>query len=788
MKKILVHLVFISACTLCASAVLPDFQKDALGVVFTHDGIVTRVDVWGERIIRVTHKPAASGNTASSLTVVSKPERVSWTLAEERGDIVLTTPALRVHIAKSSGAVRFLNDRDATILCETVKGTSLQPATIGSAKETLAVRQQFVLDPAEAIYGLGQHQDGVMNYVGTSVHLQQKNTMVAVPVLLSSKGYAVLWDNPAVTDVDAGKTDRGVLAWSSEAGAAVDYYFAYGPEPDRAIAGYRTLTGAVPLFGKWAWGLWQSRERYASQQELLGVASEYRKRQVPFDGLVQDWQYWAPLKQETAEGGWGSHAFEKSRYPDPVAMMKTLHDEHVHLIISVWAKFEVTKSGTSIPNLQHLEAVGGAYDPAIPFAFPKGLGKWYDPFNEKARSVYWKDISQQLFSLGVDGWWLDASEAELSGKWGEFRNFTTAKGSGASVFNAYPLEHTRAVYEGQRGESRDKRVFILTRSAYAGQQRNAAVTWSGDIKGTWDVFKKQIPAGLNFCASGIPYWNTDIGGFFGGDPDDPKYAELFTRWFEFGAFNSMFRIHGTGKPKEIWRWNEATQAAMKDVIDLRYHLMPYIYSVSWMVTHGGYTMMRPLVMDFARDAKVYGIADQFMFGPAFLVNPVTQAGVQTRQVYLPSGTKWTDFWTGDTLDGGRTVEAAAPTGHIPLYVRAGSIIPYGPAIQFADAKADPIELRIYPGANCAFTLYEDEGDNYDYEKGIHATILVRWDEKKKQLTIGARQGEFPGMLKNRTFRIVLVKSGHGNGIASFEKADASVQYNGTEVTIPLPGT
>lgn len=785
MKKLSLHFVIMSVCTMCALGVSPDFQKDALGIALTHDGIVTRVDVWGERIIRVTHKPVSSGNIAASLTVVSKPERVSWTLAEEGDDVVLATPALKVHVTKSSGAVRFLNDRGEPVLCEIANGTQFQSATVGGAPP-LAVRQQFTLDPAEAIYGLGQHQDGVMNYVGTSVHLQQRNTMVAIPVLLSSKGYAVLWDNPAVTDVDAGKTDRGVLAWSSEAGTAVDYYFSYGPEPDRAIAGYRTLTGAAPLFGKWAWGLWQSRERYASQQELLDIASEYRKRQVPFDGLVQDWQYWAPLNQETGEGGWGSHAFEKSRYPDPAGMLKTLHDEHVHLIISVWAKFEVMKSGTSIPNLRHLEAVDGAYNPAIPFAFPKGLGKWYDPFNGKARSVYWKDISRQLFSLGVDGWWLDASEPELSGKWGEFRNFNTAKGPGASVFNAYPLEHTRAVYEGQRGENSGKRVFILTRSAYAGQQRNAAVTWSGDIKGTWDVFKKQISAGLNFCASGIPYWNTDIGGFFGGDPADPKYAELFTRWFEFGAFNPMFRIHGTGKPKEIWRWDEATQAAMKDAINLRYHLMPYIYSISWMVTHEGYTMMRPLVMDFPNDAKVYGIADQFTFGPAFLVNPVTQAGAKARQVYLPSGTTWTDFWTGDMLGGGQTVEAAAPVGRMPLYVRAGSIIPYGPDIQFAGAKADPIELRVYPGANGTFTLYEDEGDNYNYEKGIYATIPFTWDDKAGVLTIGKRTGSFPGMLKTRTFRVVWVAPGHGVGLDSTPKADAKVVYDGREDAVHGP--
>ena len=771
MKKILLHLTLAGATTTLAHAASTDIKKDATGLTLTTGSCITRVEVWNEGIIRVTHRLPASAPEPASLSVIAKPSRMAWKFADDGGDVVLMTSALKVRVAKSSGAVRFLDEKDASILSETENGVSLTPATVGGIS-TLAVRQQFALDPSEAIYGLGQHQDGVMNYVGMSVHLLQENTKVAVPVLLSSKGYAVLWDNPAVTDVDAGKTDKGVLAWSSEAGAAVDYYFLFGPEPDQAIAGYRALTGAAPMFGKWGWGLWQCRERYQSQKELLDVVGIFRKRGVPLDGVIQDWRYWDPAP-------WGSHEFDPKRYPNPTAMMDELHRNNAHLLISVWAKFD-----TGIPNLAELENAGAAYDRVIPYVFPKGQGKWYDPFSAEGRRIYWKQVSKQIFSHGVDGWWLDASEAELSGKWGEFRDFKTAAGPGALVFNAYPLMHTTSVYKGQRAETSAKRVFILTRSAYAGQQRNAAVTWSGDIRGTWDVLKKQIPAGLNFIASGIPYWNTDIGGFFGGDPADPKYAELFTRWFQFGAFCPMFRIHGTGKPKEIWRWDDATQAVLKDVINLRYHLLPYIYSVAWKVTHDGYTMMRPLVMDFRNDSGVRSIPDQFMFGPALLVNPVTQAGAQTRHVYLPSGTTWTDFWTGQNSSGGQTLEAAAPIQSIPLYVRAGSIIPYGPAIQFAAAKADPIELRVYPGADGAFTLYEDEGDNYNYEKGVRATIPIAWNEKKQELTIGARQGEFPGMLRNRTFRIVWVKPGHGASLNSAEKADAEVKYQGKAVTVP----
>jgi alpha-D-xyloside xylohydrolase len=465
-------------------------------------------------------------------------------------------------------------------------------------------------------------------------------------------------------------------------------------------------------------------------------------------------------------------------------MVKTLHAEHAHLMVVAWAKFDITNSGVSIPNLQALEAVNGAYNPPIPYVFPPGRGKWYDPYNSGAREIYWSEISRYLFSVGVDAWWLDASGPELSRKWGEFRDFMTAKGSGALVYNAYPLEHTRTVYEGQRAQTSSKRVFILTRSAYAGQQRNAAVTWSGDICGRWGVLQQQIPAGLNFTASGIPYWNTDIGGFFGSNPDDPQYAELFTRWFQFGSFNPMFRVHGTDKPKEVWRFDPATQEILIDYINLRYHLLPYIYSVSWMVTHTGYTMMRPLVMDFRNDARTRKIGDQFMFGPALLVNPVTEPGAQSREIYLPEGTPWIDFWTGQSVQGGQSINASAPIKTMPLYVRAGSIVPYGPTIQYSshDAAA-PIELRIYPGADGNFTLYEDEGDNYDYEHGAYATIPMRWNERRHTLTIGSRQGSYPGMQKEREFRIVWVSPGHGNSISPTEKADKIVQYQGRELRI-----
>lgn len=785
-NRFAVHL-FAAALMLAVHASAQTVSNDASGVTIDTGSGLTRVEIWGDRIARVLHTPTTVLPTTPSRAVTASPGSVAWQFQNNGDHVLLTAPNFTARVETASGKVSFLDPASATVLSESTGGTTLTPTTVGSpATPSHVVTQKFDLPAGESIYGLGQHQGGIMDWVGESVTLQQKNAYVAVPVSLSNKGYALLWDNPAVTTVDAGKTTAGSLSWSSEAGDAVDYYFCYGPDPDEAIAGYRTLTGSAPMFGKWAWGFWQCKERYTSQSELLGVVSQYRSLGIPIDGIIQDWQYWPALNHSTATGGWGSHEFDPARYPDPEGMMDTLHSQNVHALISVWAKFDVTNGGVSIPNLQQLEAVGAAFNPAIPYVYPAGQGKWLDPFNAAGRQVYWNQISEKIFSKGLDGWWLDATEAEFSGNWGEFRNFNTAMGPGAKVYNAYPLMDTTGVYQGQRAETSAKRAIILTRSAYAGQQRNAAITWSGDIGASWDVFQKQIPAGLNFTATGIPYWNTDIGGFFSGNPATDSYAELFTRWFQYGAFCPMFRVHGTNYAKEVWRFPTATQPILKDFIHLRYHLLPYIYSTSWKVTHEGYTMMRPLVMDFRTDPQAQGIGDQFMFGPALLVNPVTSAGATSRSVYLPAGTEWFDFWTGLKQGGGQTVQASAPIDKLPLYVRAGSILPYGPAIQYAMESVDPIELRVYTGADGSFTLYEDEGDNYNYESGTHATIPFTWDEAAGQLTIGARQGTFPGMLANRTFKVVFVSPVHGAGLDQSASPDEVVSYTGNAVTVTAP--
>ncbi|HVW21201.1 MAG TPA: TIM-barrel domain-containing protein [Opitutaceae bacterium] len=713
------------------------------------------VQIWNDRVVHVTH--GGGGEARPSLTVVSRPQLPAQPYSRHG----MTTPLLDVRLGEG-GRVEIFDRAGRRIV-----GEADTPPGPG-------VRQSFTLDPDEAIYGLGQQPDGALDRVGRVVHLEQRNGRTAVPVLLSSKGYVLLWDNPAITDVDVGRAARDRVTWASEAGRGVDYYVCFGPSPEEAMRAYRELTGNAPMMAEWTLGFWQCRERYRSQEELLGVVAEYRRRGVPLDGIIQDWQYWVP-------GTWGSHAFDPSRYPDPKGMVEAVHRAHAHIIISVWPKFDLGQAHTA-----ELEKAGALYAPVYPSVYPKGQNRWYDAFNPRARRIYWRQISESLFRLGIDGWWLDASEPELSGKWGEFRQQMTAAGPAAEVYNAYPLEHTAGLYQGQRAESSAKRVFLLTRSAYAGQQRNSAVTWSGDIQGTWEVLRQQIPAGLNFVASGIPYWNTDTGGFFGGDPADPKYAELFTRWFQFSAFCPMFRVHGTNRPKEIWRWDPATQRVLADFINLRYRLLPYIYSTAHAVTLGG-SMMEPLPMAFPGDPSLAVVTDQYLFGPALMACPVTAPGASSRPVDLPRGADWTDFWTGRSFSGGSVITGDAPISRMPIFVRAGSILPYGPAIQYAGEKPGaPVEIRVYPGADGDFSLYEDEGDNYDYERGESSTIAFHWDDTARTLSIAARRGEFPGMVRERKFRIVAVAPGRGAGLGPSDSVDAEIGYDGSAATVRLP--
>lgn len=511
-----------------------------------------------------------------------------------------------------------------------------------------------------------------------------------------------------------------------------------------------------------AYGFWQCRERYFSQQQILETVSQFRKRQIPIDLIVQDWQYWG-------SHGWGAYQWDESQYPNPEELVKGLHDQDVHFMISVW------------PNPQ---GIAGNALKSNNYMIPGT--EWVDQSNPAAREMRWKYLKDAFFQIGMDAWWKDATEPGDDGNAMGGRDIFI--GSGDLYRNAYPLFANQTVYEGQRNTDPSKRVCILTRSAFPGQQRYAMALWCGDIAGNWDGFRRQIPAGLHVCLTGLPYWTTDCGGFF--RPRDQyqsdDFADLLTRWFQYSTFSPVQRMHGYQSETEFWKFPKA-QDTLIEYDRLRYRLLPYIYSLAWQVTSNDYTIMRALPMDFLNDTKVYDISDQYMFGPAFLVNPVTQPKATSRSVHLPASTKWINFWTGDSLAGGQTIDANAPQEIIPLFVCADSIIPMGPNLQYTDEKpGNPIELRIYTGADGSFTLYEDEGDNYNYEQGVYSTIPIKWDNSKQSLAIGERKGEFPGMLKERTFRIVWVSKDHGVGMTQTENQDKVVTYKGQVLKIAKP--
>jgi alpha-D-xyloside xylohydrolase len=586
--------------------------------------------------------------------------------------------------------------------------------------------------------------------------------------------------------------DQNTSLWS-EVADGEDYYFVYGPGLDQVVAGFRQLTGQASLMPEWAFGLWQSRQRYETAQQSLDVVKEYRRRAIPFDNIVQDWQYWQ-------RNAWGSHAFDTNRFPDPVGWLKALHALHTHVMISVWGKFY-----TGTANFDAMQKAGFLYQQNL----KEGIQDWidfpytfYDAFNPAARKLFWSQMNIGLFSKGIDAWWMDATEPDLTPSpptlEGQRTHVNpTAMGTGSRVMNGYALMNSRGVYEGQRSIAPNQRVFILTRSGFAGTQRYATATWSGDVSSTWTALKKQIPAGLGFCLSGVPYWTTDSGGYtmearFSADnpksEDFQEWCELNARWFQFATFCPLTRLHGELKPREPWTFGDDSHPAYQTIVkfdNLRYRMLPYIYSLAGEVTQDGGTMMRPLVMDFQNDVKARDITDEYMFGPAFLVSPVTTYQARSRSVYLPpTSGNWYDFWTGAYTEGGQTIDAPAPYDALPLFIRAGSIIPCGPELQYTGEKpADPITLYVYAGADSAFTLYEDDGLTYGYEKGAFARIPIGWDDVTRTLTIGKRAGKFSGMLTKRTFNVVLVTKHKPAGFSFTPKADQTVTYRGKEVKL-----
>jgi alpha-D-xyloside xylohydrolase len=741
------------------------------GALLTMDTGFLRFTVCTDSIVRVEYSLEREVKRHEDFLILKKqwPKAAFEFQTDSTKTLTLSTAQLKIEVTRADGSIIFYDSTGHKLTQENTR--TLTPVEVNGEKTYHSERFTNMWDTQEAFYGLGQHQAGVFNYRGEDVELSQDNTNISIPLLLSSNGYGIFWNNGSRSRMN----NRFVhaLYLSSEVADEMDYYFLYGPGFDKVVASYRELTGAPPLFGKWAYGYWQCKNRYDSQEQLLSIAQKYRDLHLPLDNIVQDWFWWNTM---------GEPAFNKN-YPDPKGMVDALHKNNVHLMISVWPYF---RSGSGVYD--DMDKHGFFVDKTKAAGFhPVGMAL-YDPFNTDARGYYWKLMNDALFRIGADAWWLDTTEPETEGR--ETNLLVTNKvgtGNGARYANEFPLMTTTAVYEGQRKASQEKRVFILSRSAYAGTQRNGVATWSGDVDPNWETFRRQIPAGLNYSLSGLPYWTTDIGGFVVANPDDPAYRELYVRWFQFGAFCPIFRAHGTRttNQNELWSYGQDAKKILVSYDKLRYRLMPYIYSLAWKTTHEGYTIMRPLVMDFRTDVRAQNTSDQYLFGPALLVNPITEAAATSRRVYLPEA-KWYDFWTGASVQGGRAIDSAAPIDRMPLFVRAGSIVPLGPDMEYAAEKpADPLELRVYAGADGAFTLYEDENDSYNYEKGAYATIPIQWDEKLKTLIIGERNGKFPGLLESRTIRVVFVRDGHGTGGELTAKADRIVTYTGKSFSVKL---
>ena len=745
-------------------------QQTTDGAVFTMGSGTLKLQVCSDSVIHVLYSPTATFPKRADLVVTKESwPGTKFTMQSSDEAVTLSSSLLKVTITRKDGAIAYSEANGTALVQEASR--RMTPVKVNGEDTFRAESFVNIYGSREGLYGLGQHQAGVWNYRGESVDISQDNTNIAVPLMLSSKGYGIFWNNTSRSRFN--NRFANYLYISSDVADVIDYYFLYGPDFDKIIASYRDLTGQAPLFGKWAYGFWQCKNRYKSQEEILGVAKKYRDLHIPVDDIVQDWFWWNRK---------GEFVFNKN-YPDPKGMIDQLHSQNFHLMISIWPFFEPGSA-----NYDYMQSKGWFID-KFKYAKPPyhtDAMAVYDATSPEARKFYWDQVNKGLFSIGADAWWMDTTEPETEGQEENILlGHKVAAGSGDRVLNAYPLLDTQAVYQGQRSASDKKRVFILSRSAFAGSQRNAVTAWSGDINSDWFSFRRQIPAGLNFSLSGVPYWTTDIGGFVFGSPADPAFRELFIRWFQYATFNPILRVHGTRNPdeNELWSYGPDAQNILVNFDRLRYRMLPYIYSLAWKTTSESYTPMRPLVMDFRNDPRAQNIGDQFMYGPAFLVNPVTEPDASTRQVYLPAATWW-DFWTGSRSEGGQMINAITPLDRLPLYVRAGSIVPLGPEQEWSTQKAaDPIELRIYPGADGDFSLYEDENDGYNYEKGAYSTIPFHWDDNAHTLTIGARKGQFTGMLDRRKFNVVFVRENHGVGESASDQADKIVEYAGQPISV-----
>ena len=759
------------------------------------------------------------GTPTKTLVVTAKPADVQIT----RQGYTTSSDVLTVKQDPKTGALTFLTAKGKVLLRE-------------KSCDITKVRQTFQLDKDEAIYGLGTIQNGKMNRRGEHKRMEQSNLEDFQNVLQSIKGWGLYWENYSPTQFD---DDANGMTFTSEAGEGIDYYFMYGGSADGVIAQMRYLTGDVPMFPLWTYGYWQSKERYKTAAETESIVDQYRALQVPLDGIIQDWQYWG------SNYLWNAMDFLSEDFATGPQLIKNVHAKHAHFMISIWASFgpqtqqfrELNEKGLLLPfatwpqsGLSHI------WPPRMDY--PSGV-KVYDAFSPEARDIYWKYL-KTLFDYGTDAWWMDSTDPDFFDPRESDYTHPVYGGTWRSQRNAFPLETVRGVYEKQRAEYAltphpspltPKRVFIMTRSSYAGQQHYGSNMWSGDVNSSWDMLRKQVPAGLSFSLTGNPNFNTDIGGFFcnayntmgpASAPKNPQFQELYVRWMQYGLFCPVFRSHGADAPREIWQFGqkgEPVYDAIEQMIRLRYRLLPYLYSTAWQVTSNNDSYLRPLFSDFASDKRVWDMADEFMFGRSILAAPIldpqyTEEKIirtdamtgwdkiedgtlnieksaarsnnlqssminfqssKTATKYLPKGATWYDFWTGQRYQGGQTITLQTCFNRVPMFVRAGSILPLGPEMQYVGEKAwDHLELRVYPGADASFTLYEDEGDNYNYEQGAYTTIAFSWNDRARTLTIGARQGNYPGMILNRKFTVILP-----------DGQSRQVDYDGNDITIKL---
>ncbi|MBQ2210234.1 MAG: DUF5110 domain-containing protein [Prevotella sp.] len=735
------------------------------------------------------------GQPTKSLVITSKPEQVEVT---HQGN-TWKSSELIVKYDPTMMSFSFYTAKGRLLLRE--QGWS----TIRQNLNDFQVSQTFLLDKDEAIYGLGTIQNGKMNRRGEHKRMEQSNLEDFQNVLQSIKGWGLYWENYSPTQFD---DDANGMTFTSEAGSGIDYYFMYGGSADGVIAQMRHLSGDVPMFPLWTYGFWQSKERYKTAAETESIVDQYRALQVPLDGIIQDWQYWG------SNYLWNAMDFLSEDFTTGPQLIQNVHKKHAHFMISIWASFgpqtqqfrELNEKGLLLPietwpqsGLSHI------WPPRMDY--PSGV-KVYDAFSPVARDIYWKHL-KRLYDYGTDAWWMDSTDPDFFNPRESDYEHPVTGGTWRSLRNAFPLETVRGVYESQRKEYSltspltSKRVFIMTRSAFAGQQHYGSNMWSGDVNSSWDMLRKQVPAGLSFSLTGNPNFNTDIGGFFcnayntrgpGSAPRNPQFQELYVRWMQYGLFCPVFRSHGADAPREIWQFGqkgEPVYDAIEKQIRLRYRLIPYLYSTAWQVTSNNESYLRPLFSDFAQDRRVWDIADEFMFGRSILACPILDpqyteekivrtdamtgwdrkneeggkrkeeaemiewTASKTATKYLPKGTLWYDFWTNQTYKGGQTLTLQTTLDRVPMFVRAGSILPLGPEMQYVGEKPwNNLEIRVYPGANGSFTLYEDEGDSYNYEKGAYSTITFDWNDKSRTLTIGERKGSFPGMLTSRQFTVV----------------------------------